>query len=167
MSYRGTVFSMGLALGLISAPALAQDRAGQFYFGPKAGAMVADVSGMDAAFNGGVTAGYALAGAAVEAEITTSLINGDTSLSGVEWDITTMALYGAFRTYGNIYAKIRAGILREDITPDDGNFSASGDDTGLSYSLGAGYRLPNQDRMEIEYTVVEQDVSFISLGYLF
>ena len=62
------------------------------------------------------------------------------------------------------YLKGKAGILSEDISISGGFVSGGGSDTGLSLGIGAGYRLSDKFDIEFEYTIVEEDIDFISLG---
>lgn len=99
----------------------------------------------------------------LEGELTTSLIDGDTSTGGIDYSVQTMALYAAMRTGKETYLKIKAGILDREITLSTGG---SGSDSGLSWGVGFGF-----NDYEIEYTFFDgdgnADISMISLGYMF
>lgn len=151
----------------------AQDRT--FYFGLKGGWMFPDVSALDEAFNGGLLAGGfiyedpATGSIAIEGEVTTSFSDGDVSFLGMrgEWDLDTIALYGVFRSPGQIYFKGKIGILYEDASVTISGTGASGDDTGLSAGIGAGWMVWDRGSLELEYTIIEEDVDFLSLSYNF
>lgn len=162
-----TIWLCSLGL-LVAAPSYAQSYS-PWYLGLKVGQMDADVSGFDEATNAGIYGGYTLhddsnGRFAIEGEYTRSIADGD--LPGGEWDIETLAAYGAFRTAGPVFLKIKAGYLREDVSVSSGNFSVSGKDSGLSFGAGGGFRLGEKAAFELEYTVIEDDVNFFSIGYL-
>ena len=50
-----------------------------------------------------------------------------------------------------------ARLLAGDLSEDEG---------GETYGLGVGYRMRNFD-LELEYTAVDDDVSFISVGLVY
>lgn len=113
-----------------------------------------------------VGAEFAQAGSnivSLEGELTTSLIDGDTSIAGIDWTVQTFALYAAMRTGNETYLKIKAGILDREITLSTGG---SGSDSGLSWGAGIGF-----SNYEIEYTFVDgdggADISMLSLAYMF
>lgn len=137
------------------------------YFGVKAGAMLPDIDDMDALSNAGMTLGYGRGAFAAEAELTTTISPGETGLSGVQWDITTLALYAVYRSPGTVYLKAKAGALHEKVTFDAAGVSLQDDDSGVSWGLGVGFERGNASRVELEYTVIDSDVAFLSLGYLF
>lgn len=140
-----------------------------WYLGLKAGWMDADASNFDEATNLGLYGGYTLhddasGRFALEGEYTRSISDGD--IPGGGWDIETLALYGAYRTAGPWFLKIKAGYLDEDISVSAGGSSIAGSDSGLSFGAGGGVRLSNKAAFELEYTVIEEDVNFFSIGYL-
>ena len=81
------------------------------------------------------------------------------------WKIETLAGYGAYRTASDFYVKAKIGYLREDVTVSGIGSDISGKDSGLSYGAGVGYRFNSKSGLELEYTVIEDDISFIGLGY--
>lgn len=99
----------------------------------------------------------------LEGEITTSLIDGETSSAGTDWSAQTLAIYAAMRTDKDTYLKFKAGILDREITLSTGG---SGSDSGLSWGVGFGF-----NNYEIEYTFFDgdgnADIGILSLGYLF
>lgn len=153
-----------------SAAASAQDA--PFYLGVKVGSMDADFSGFDRAVNVGLNIGYELlrdtrGALAIEGEYTTTASDGDIS-GGGEWDADTLAVYAAYRTAGDLYVKGKAGYLNQDVKGTGGGASniTSGDESGFSYGIGAGWRLDRKSALEIEYTVASDELKFISLGYI-
>lgn len=140
-----------------------------WYLGLKFGWMDADASGFDDATNVGLYGGYTLhedvnGNFAIEGEYTRTISDGD--IPGGGWDIDTLAVYGAYRTAGPWFLKLKAGYLDEDINVSAGGSSISGSDSGLSFGAGGGVRLGNKAAFELEYTVIEDDVNFFSIGYL-
>lgn len=145
------------------------------YLGAKIGVVDADVSGFDDATNAGVTVGYQFAPVseniswALEGEFTTTVSDGDISVFGSNgsWDVDTQALYGVLRIGGDLYGKLRLGYLREDVSASVAGVSADGSDDGVSGGLGAGWRANEQLSVELEYTLVEEDLDFYSVGLNF
>lgn len=146
------------ALALVfSAGASAQDT----YWGGTIGLMDIDMRNADSPVNLGLRGGLTLpSGWGFEAEYTNSLISGEAdAFSGdADVDIQTLAGYGTYRSYGNIYFKGRLGLLYEDV--DVGGFSE--DDTGISLGGGVGFDFGPNTNVELEYTMIEEDVGFWS-----
>lgn len=165
-----TIVACGLMLA--TAPVRAQEVINPMYFGFKAGSMDADVSGFDNASNWGVLLGFTLydnpeAGSfSLEGEYTRSFDKGDARVGGVrgEWDVETLALYGAYRTGGSVFLKAKAGMANWDLNVSRVSSRAENDDTDFSFGAGAGLRLSPRTGFELEYTVIESDLSFVSLG---
>ncbi len=153
-----------LALGAAAAPAAMAD----MYFGFNAGPMMIDGASFDDPVNAGVVIGKewgVVAGdIGVQAEFTTTVNEGSFVYFPDVYDVSinTQALYAAFRTAGPVYLIAKAGVLREEV--DIGGFSES--DSGLSGGIGVGFSL-GIAQLELEYTVVEEDVAYASLGVRF
>lgn len=146
------------------------------YFGAKAGLMMFDAPGFGDAINIGGFVGAPVARLAqgtisVEGELTTSLISGDIGYLGLNghWRNTTLAGYGVFRTHGQIYFKGKAGILFQNISVSNGGIpgSYSGTDSSVSLGVGGGMHLSGGQSLELEYTIINSDMSFLSIGYKF
>lgn len=138
-----------------------------WYLGLKTGWMDLDAPGADEATNLGLYGGYTLVDDvngrfALEGEYTRSIADGE--VGGRGWDIETLATYGAYRTAGPWFLKLKAGYLSEDVSAANGRIRNS--ETGFSFGAGGGARLGNKTAFELEYTVVEEDVNFFSIGYL-
>ncbi|MBB3059842.1 outer membrane beta-barrel protein [Microbulbifer rhizosphaerae] len=149
-------FAKGLAALALACSSAANAEGG--YFGGTAGLMTIDRSNFDDPFNLGLRAGYTFAsGWGFEGEYTNSIISGEAdAFSGdIDVDIQTLAFYGTYRSHGNIYFKGRAGILHEDI-------DFFGDDTGISLGAGVGFNFGPNTNVELEYTLIEEDVNFWS-----
>lgn len=166
MKYR-YLSTTALAAWLIATPALAQEN--PVFFGVKAGQMDVDQGGFGAASNIGFIFGYALlrdaAGAfALEAEYTRNLSAGDIAAAG-DWRIETLAVYGAYRTADNVYLKAKAGALNQDVKCQRTSRGICGKASGVSFGAGVGWRLNRKVGFELEYTLIEEDIGFLSLGY--
>jgi outer membrane immunogenic protein len=176
---RATAFTLAIGLGTLctaSAQAASSVNLNNLYYGVKVGAMSVDAVGYGDAVNIGGIVGLPITRLAqgkisVEGEFTTSLIKGDLGLFGTngDWRITTLAGYGVFRTDGPMYFKAKAGLLYENVSVSIAGVpgSVSGSDTGLSYGIGGGMTLSGGQSIEIEYTVIESNVNFLSIGYNF
>lgn len=145
-----------------------------FYLGLKAGVMEVDDSAFDEAENVGLVLGYDMTGTdafawAVEAEFTKSSSDGDFKVFGVngEWDIETQAIYGVMKIGQDFYGKLKIGFLNEDVTAKAGGASFDDSDSGASAGVGLGWRASEAFALELEYTMIEEDVDFISGGINF
>ena len=153
-----------LAASVAVAPAAMAD----MYFGVNAGPMMIDGASFDDPVNAGVMIGHewgVVAGdIGVQAEFTTTIEEGTLVAFPYAFpvNIDTQALYAAFRTAGPVYLIAKAGVLREEV--DIGGFSES--DSGLAGGVGVGFSV-GVAQLELEYTVVEEDVAYASLGIRF
>lgn len=141
------------------------------YVGVKGGSFQVDIENASDPTGGGFLLGYNFGkGPAIEFERNSS---GSISFSGGQnfyygsAEIETTALYFAYRSEGTVFFKVRAGLLKEDVTV---NSSYSGNDfgesdTGLSVGGGVGVNMGNIAQLEAEYTIIEQDVSLLSVGF--
>ncbi len=142
------------------------------YLGARVGVMDPDVSGLDNATNASVLIGYMFAEIddmfswGFEAEATTTVSDGDAEVLGFkgDWDIDTQALYGVIRVGKAFYGKLRFGFLREDVSIDVAGVSVEGDDTSFTTGIGGGWRTTENLALEAEYTQVESDIGFYSVG---
>ena len=154
--------------------------AGNFvYLGIKGGIMSNDAQFADNALNIGVYGGYNLLGEgartpknlgggtlSVEGDFTVTAIKGDAGIYG-DWNIMTLAAYAAYRfpLQNNFYLKGKAGARWIDIDTDL-PVRWNGTDTGGTFGIGAGVKL-NSGTLEAELTIIENDITFLSLGYFF
>jgi hypothetical protein len=134
-----------------------------FYFGVKGGLMDPDAGGNDQALNVGALVGYKLfdnqnGALALEAEFTTTLVDGDVA-GGGEWDVDTLAAFLAFRSAGDVYLKLKGGYADQD--PSGGSVSS---DSGFAAGFGVGWRTSKKAGFEIEYTKFD-NLDFVSFGY--
>lgn len=138
-----------------------------FLYGVKAGPMLIsfdDVDVSDDPLNAGLLIGYEFGvlfgDLAIEAEITRTVTAG--SVSGIDLEVESQGAYVSFTTAGPIYGKLRAGVMKASIDAS----GLSEDENGETYGVGAGISL-GLFRVELEYTVVDDDVQFVSLGVIF
>lgn len=157
---------LGLLLGACGTAA-----AEGFYAGARVGIMDVEVSGFDEATNAGILLGYEFPSGiplrwGLEAEFTTTVADGDFRLGGVsgDWDIDTQALYVVARAGERLYGKVRAGALREDVSAGAVGISVDDSDSGFSAGLGIGWRAAANIDLEAEFTMIEEDVNFFSIG---
>ena len=139
----------------------------EFLLGVKTGPMLvkfddADVS--DDPTNLGISVGYELGvfvgGLAIEAEFTRSLAAG--SVLDNDLEVSTQGVYASFTTAGPLYFKARVGLM--DATLDAGGLTE--DENGETYGVGVGLSL-GLFRIELEYTSIDDDVNFISIGLVY
>ena len=81
-----------------------------------------------------------------------------------EGEIETTALYFAYRSEGTFFFKVKGGILKEDVKLNTYGERFNDSDTGLTMGAGLGFNLGNVAQIEAEYTIIEQDVGYLSLG---
>lgn len=159
-SIRKMAAAGALMAGMAFAPAAMAD----WTFGANAGKMMIDASGVDDPTNAGVVIGkewgVVFGDAAVEAEFTTSIDDG--SFLGNDVNVDTQAIYGAIRTAGPVYVIGKLGVLREEVEIG----SISDTDTGMSAGIGVGFSV-GLAQLELQYTVVEEDISYLSVGVRF
>lgn len=138
-----------------------------FYAGLKSGALSVSASEYDFDTPIAIQAGYAIGlGFSIETEY--SKTDGEFSYYSyprltLSADLTTLAVYGVYRTPGNFYGKFKAGVLNEEVSVGSTSLSA----TGFSAGAGVGFRFNDHLSAEAEYTLIEADVDFLSLGINF
>ncbi len=165
--------------GVQAAPPVTHAAGNLVYLGVKGGIMDHDAQGTDYAVNIGAYGGYNLMGEgarfpknlgggtlSVEGEFTVTALKGDTRGAG-DWTVMTLAGYAAYRfpLQTKVDLKGKAGVRWQDVDTD-GPTVWDGSDTGISVGLGAGWKL-NKGNIEAEVTIVESDLTFVSLGYIF
>jgi Outer membrane protein beta-barrel domain len=148
-------------------PAAAEESA--LYGGLALGKLSADFSRFEDTSNIGAILGYDLyrdpnGSLALEAEFTTTLTDGDIR-GGGGWDARTVGAYGAYRTAGKVFLKVKAGILDQHIGASGGG-PLNANDTGFSYGAGVGARLNSKAALEVEYTGLSDHLGLISLAYV-
>jgi len=155
----------------VSGPVFAEGN--PFYVGLKGGKMMVSPSEFQDATSTGLVLGFKLSDTAsgslaIEGEFTNSSSETLTVLgtSGT-WDIDTTAVYLAYRTGGDAYFKGKMGYLDEKVNASIAGASISGSDSGLSFGIGGGWKIGKSTSLELEYTIIEQDVNFVSVGFNF
>jgi len=176
MKMKSLAVSLALAAGLIGA-ATAQAE-GKIYVGAVGGLVDVDASGYDKAVNVGIYGGYNMLGKdahfaadlgggtlAAEAQVLLTAIKGDAPAPAGDWDMTSVALYAAYRhpLAQNFYLKGKLGLVRYEI---DTSFPtvASGTETKLSAGFGAGFKV-GPGSLEFEATTHESDVWLMTAGF--
>lgn len=157
---RATGGALLLVAGLLLSPAVQAD----WYIGAKTGPMMIDESGVDDPTNAGVLIGHewgVVAGdLGIEAEITTTVDDGE--FAGQDVQLDTLGLYAAFRTAGPVYLIGKAGVIRNELEIG----SVSDSDTGSAIGAGVGFSI-GIAQFELEYTRIDEDIDFVSLGLRF
>lgn len=149
---------------LLSSTALASNEGA--YFGAKLGKAQGDLSSLQMADidgdNLGFFGGYSFDGGfAIEVEKNSM----DLDLFGATMNVDTLAVYAASRLGDELFFKVKAGFLSEDVSIT-GFPEADITDSGMSYGIGAGFQTEHFIT-ELEYTIIEADVSLISLGFAY
>lgn len=169
--FRSPIAFTGLCLALLAQPLPAAEDADANYWTVRIGAMDPytsddsfDFDFSDTAVNVGGTWGHRLSwfdGLSTEVEVTTTLAEGD--FNGPDYSLTTAAGYAAWRSSGSLYIRLRGGLLYE--RAEVGNVSSN--DAGLSFGGGLGWEMAEGHTLEFDYTLIESDVHFFSVGYRF
>jgi opacity protein-like surface antigen len=91
-----------------------------------------------------------------------------------EFKLWTIAGYFAYRypVGDNLFLKGKAGILYENVDAEvtldymgeHYSYYGGGTDTGLSIGAGVGMKLSEKLTGEVEFTVIESDVNYLSVG---
>ncbi len=107
-------------------------------------------------------------GFSVEGELTTSLADGDVSVPFFgkvgDLSVTTLAVYGVYKSVGELYFKGKAGLALTDA--DIGAFGSE-DDLNLSFGIGGGWTVSEKGSLEVEFTFLEiTDATYLSFGYV-
>ena len=143
----------------------AEDEA--WYAGVKAGQMKVDQPGFKNAIGVGGILGYKLNNTlGIEGGYTTTGEDADVMIGTTDskWDIDVVAVHLAYRTEGNFFVKGKAGLLYQEVSVNTNNANEPGSGGEMSIGIGAGWRPFKDIALELEYTVIESDVSFISFG---
>ncbi|MCO1333605.1 porin family protein [Microbulbifer sp. OS29] len=134
------------------------------YWGAVAGLADFDFSGVDNPVNLGIRTGYTRSsGLGVEVEYMGSVFSGEAQVygRGEDVELQSLAAYATYRTEGDWYIKGRLGALYEDVSVG----RKSSDDFGVSVGAGVGFKLSENYRLELEYTMIEKDIGFWSGGF--
>ncbi len=100
----------------------------------------------------------------VELELTNPL--SKPAAGSVEVEVKTTAVYGVYNHKINEQFAVngKIGYLSESVTLSNGVLSASATDSGLSYGVQGEYAVSKTIGAYVDYTIVEADINFITLG---
>ena len=150
-----------------SGTVMADDKQGMFL--GIGGGLMATSDADDNPLNLSLNLGYNFSESfAIEGQYTTSVVDGEvkTFFGNVEFDIETVAIYGVYRTPGPNYFKIKVGVINEEVSASAFSVSESGSDSGASVGIGGGFEISESSVIELEYTLIEEDVGFFSVGFV-
>ena len=161
-----------LLSAFVAAPAVA---ASENFIGVKTGQMLVDAPGTDDITSIGVIYGRSFdKNLSIEGEFNYGIAGGDvnTGFAGVtgEVNVWTLAAYGAYRypVSDKVYLKGKLGLLYESVEAKASGFgitvSDTATDSGLSYGIGAGFDISKELAVEAEYTIIEEDINYLSAG---
>ncbi|MCK4585060.1 porin family protein [candidate division WOR-3 bacterium] len=148
------------------------------YVGAKSGLMMLDVPEVSDIIPIGVLFGYSIMPQiGVEGEFNYGIGGGDWEPFpgiSIDYNIYTVAGYGAYRYIigGVAYVKAKVGVIYENVTAeykvgDIIVMDLNASDTGLSFGGGIGFKFSEMIMAEAEFTLIEQNVNFISVGLNF
>lgn len=173
-------FSMGVAVVVLVLGLACPRQADAWYIGIKGGPMISSIGGMDNAGNLGALVGkdvysFNYGTLSVEGEFTSTIEDGEISQAEFfngKWDLNTLGLWMAYRSQHRLYGKLRLGINYVDINVDRAGNNFKDDTTGLSWGIGAGWKIDEVFSMEVEYTQEtdlelgddDGDIRFLSFG---
>ena len=94
---------------------------------------------------------------------------GNISPSNGIWEMDTQGIYYAVQGEGQSYMKLKLGrILQEMLRDDDGDgVIESTEEYAYSYGVGFGYKFSGGNILELEYTTLDEDLSYVTLSFLF
>jgi len=146
---KNVLLTVSLMLAALSTSAFAEDKGG-IILGVKTGKVSVDKTDFEDDDTGtAILLGYEFSNNfAIEFE----------SGKADDFEAHSRALYLAYRSAGDLYFKVRGGHLKRESNSDQ-----LGDDHGASYGIGGGYRF-GALALEAEYTRIEKDIDFLSLG---
>lgn len=154
-------------LFLFSNAALAEYRTGP-YIGAKYGKFYSDLDETDKPTGKGFLAGFNFGpGFAAELERTdTQFKVYDDRVQIGTIDMETQALYLVYRTRGQVYFKMKAGALKEELEAECRRCkNVKESDSGFSTGVGLGFNAAaSHIQFEVEFTIIEADVAMLSAG---
>ena len=157
-----------ILIGAAVAAFAIQAGAGDNYVGAKYGITSVRDSGLgwDTGSSLGLLYGYDIPDndIAIEAEFTTTVSSVDSTGTYGDLDVTTLGVYAVFRNPGTFYFKGKAGLLYEYLNSSVGPIDVDEAAIVLSLGLGGGIRFNETLSAEIEYTFLEWDIAFASVG---
>lgn len=149
-----------LSLGaIVTTPALAGDKTSgdvDFYLGAKTGYIYTAFDELDPKVPATFMIGIQKSGFGLEFEGTFV----DMDENNIDFEYESYAIYAAYRTPGQFYAKLRAGYLEETLKSNTQKW----EDDGFSGGVLFGIELSDAFTIEAGYTVIEADLKYFSLG---
>ncbi|MCK4739019.1 MAG: outer membrane beta-barrel protein [Deltaproteobacteria bacterium] len=170
------IMTLLLVVAVSTTPVEAKE--GDMYGGVKAGFMLIDVKSVDDILAFGGLFGMGIAPKVyVEAELNLGFIGGNFEpVPGVDgdFDIWTIGAYAVYKETlvekigtQKVYLKGKIGVLYENVRAKVDTFNESLSDVGLTFGGGAGIKLDDKTDIEVELTLLEGDVWFLSTGVNF
>lgn len=95
--------------------------------------------------------------------------DGVISATNGTWETTTQGIYYAIQGQGQSYMKLKIGRITQETVQDplgDGNLAVV-DQYYNSYGVGFGYHVTNDTLVEFEFTQMGENISLLSLSFLF
>ena len=81
------------------------------------------------------------------------------------------AHYATFRSNGNVYFKGKAGYLQDPNNPELSEIELDklleNVSSNATVGFGAGHKFKNGALFEIDYTISQQDISMLNIGFVF
>ena len=106
---------------------------------------------------------------AVEGEFNTTVSKPESNNSRYgDLSVTTLAGYAVFRSPGRFYFKGKAGLLYEYLNSTVSGITTidvEGSAITISLGIGGGMRITEKLSGEVEYTMIEADIGYASLGF--
>ena len=133
------------------------------YLGVKAGSMLIgfdDVEVSDDPVSAAASIGYQFdrfPRLSIEAEVSRTVTPG--LVAGNDLEVDSQGVYLSYTSAGRFYLKGRLGYMDAALSAGE----LSEDEGGETYGVAMGLRLPGFN-VELDYTSIDDDVSFISLG---
>ncbi len=145
-----------------SLPGSGQATVPGFYAGFRMGSYNTSAENLSFDSSGGVVLGYGTSAIGFEMEVNAS----NASALGVPMSYSTVGFYVTSRTTSKYFLKVRAGLVEQSFEADLSRNSAIrvDSDYGFSASFGGGVRISSQALIDIDATLVDQDLTVLSLG---
>ncbi len=138
-----------------------------WYAGVKAGRMKIDHPAFEDATGVGGILGYKLNKTlGIEGGYTTTGKDGNVRIGTTQpkWNIDVVAVHLAYRNEGNFFVKGKVGALYQEVSVNLANAGEPASGGEFSYGGGVGWRPFKDIALELEYTVIEKDISYISFN---
>ncbi|HKB81986.1 MAG TPA: outer membrane beta-barrel protein [Burkholderiales bacterium] len=149
------LMAFGMIAAMLSCPAMAQSTTG-LMFGGTVGFTKPHGSDNDSGTTIGGRFGKQIQGnVSWEADVNLGVTDGAIGTNR-DWNINSVAVYGVYRTDGDIHLKAKLGVAYWD---DDFDH-----DTSLSAGIGVGFRM-GRGILDVEYTQINSYVDYVTVGY--